>query len=88
MSYFIGVCRHCGFRLGAALVLCDSCASKALKTLPSSVSERIEIYKLLIQHSDNTVVKICVEQLMALDMATLEEETIDPTDRMFNPRGE
>ncbi len=90
MSHFIGVCRHCGGQLeqGASLILCEPCAGKALKTLPSSVTERIEIYKILIQTSNNPIYRFAAEQLMNQDIEKLENETLDPTDRMFNPRGE
>lgn len=87
MSYFIGICRHCGDKLGLSLILCDTCAYKAMQVIHCDPKERLQIYKTVIEVSDNPITKITAKQLMDMDADLVEEQETDPTDRMFNPRG-
>lgn len=80
-------CKHCGDRLGLSLILCDTCAHKAMQVIHSDPKERLQIYKTILEVSDNPITKITAKQLMDMDAALVEEQETDPTDRMFNPRG-
>lgn len=83
-------CRHCGKELDpdsiGAKILCRDCSCKALKVLPADPKERIQIYAILRQ-SENPITRMCAEQLIVEDQEVVEEQSLDPTDRMFNPRG-
>jgi hypothetical protein len=57
-----------------------------MRVLPADPKERVHIYKILIEIG-NPITKLAAQQLMAEDVETIEEETLDPTDRMFNTRG-
>lgn len=86
MSYFIGICRHCGGTLGMSLFLCDTCAKKALDILPSDPKERIEIYKIVIDQTNNPVVKWSVQLLMDDAIAEVEQQLFGTVD-IFDERG-
>lgn len=79
-------CRHCSNTTNLNDILCDWCVQKALQILPADPKERIQIY-LLLKESDNFVIRMCVEQLIREDSDAVEEQMLDPTDRMFSTRG-
>jgi hypothetical protein len=76
-------CRHCGKATNLSVILCDSCAEKALHILPADPKERVHIYGILLK-SDNPVIRMCVEQLMKDDATAIEAEQMD--DWMFDTR--
>ncbi len=78
-------CRHCGIRCNLSDILCDSCAGKALQVLPTDPKERVQIYAILMK-SDNFIIRMCVNQLMKADVDIVEQQMLDPVDRMFEFR--
>lgn len=84
-------CRHCGKPVDpeaiGAKILCKECAHKALQVLPTDPKERVHIYAILMK-SDNPIIRMCAEQLLKDDADSVEEQMLDPVDRMFSPRGE
>lgn len=69
-----------------SLFLCDTCAKKALDILPSDPKERIEIYKIVIDQTNNPVVKWSVQLLMDDAIAEVEQQLFGTVD-IFDERG-
>lgn len=86
MSYFIGICRHCGSKLGMSLILCDSCAHKVLDILPADPKERIAIYNIIIDETQNPISKWCAEKLKGEAVREVENQVLGTID-IFEERG-
>lgn len=79
-------CRHCREVTGMSKILCDTCAHKAMQVISTDPEERVLIYKVLLE-SENPIIRMCAEQLIQDDYKAIEHNSLDPADRMFNPRG-
>lgn len=73
-------CRHCGASLGMSLILCDTCAGKVLDLLPSDPKERIAIYDIVIETSQNPVTIWAAKQLRNDAQREVEDRVFGASD--------
>jgi hypothetical protein len=75
-----GKCKHCNEDVGMSLILCDSCCHKVLDILPADPKERIEIYQIVIDESNNPIATWAAHQLMEDARDEIERRILNISD--------
>lgn len=79
-------CVHCNQPTNLSPLLCNACAYIALQVTETEPEKLVAIYRSL-HKAANPFTQMLVNVLLEECLDEAEQRLLDPTDRMFNPRG-